>query len=992
MKKILQTGLLAFPIKSKLKLIMILGIMLVSTKSFSQACGSFTYTNVISSNISTNLNSNHYYLSNDVEIIGNVSFNDIEMLIAPNTSITIKSGNTLRILGSHLYSCTELWKVISIETGGRLIIDKGVTHDNSLIEDAEKAVSVGINYTQSNNLLSGSNAIEIENTIFNRNKIGIDFNWSTWDYHATTLYTQNPVKISKTVFTCRDIPFECGSFRWVNLEEFKNSPNIQNFFTFPQTPNVLSEPFIDESRYSSFNSYAYLKRVGNFWQKSEIAIELIDVGLFDVTFWEMAIGTTESEEKQTNTIIIDNNTIGIKAQNANFSLFNTTYQKPLEYFKGAVACVGIDAERTKDGYYRIKTNNPNSNSTPNNAFFDIDYGISIRYYQIVNISNTDFRGVNGMIDNYDPNPDYRRSDHTIEIGTTNIENIEISNNTIYNTYHGINVTYIDPSFGTTPGSSSLNILNINNNQFKIYPNWFTTKDLPLNGGLLGRAINVESTVIADLSNKVININQNNIEHAIWGIITQNIQGNSINVKNNYVLLKDGYEPTSGTKYNQTGISSYGNIAGSRQANRFQFNTISTVQNFMPQTACLLTELSANSHIECNNISKAEYGTYVSGDNTPTKFWDNELYSSNTYGFTLANTGIIGIRATPTGPAQNGYFTCASNNKWLGSWGTNVTPPFKTSSILTSDARQSIFWVNTTNPLMNPSGSNFQDLLSIRYNLTNGSIQAASNRPNQSCRHCTGEEFNGFINSNATSSNSINVLSTEEEIALGSINITASKPTQRLYVMQHKLYQNLLADTATKNASVILQNFTANNTSNGFGIINQIANSINTADTATARSLIQNWYPINSIEENYKLYFNWQLSNFGNTQTNLTDIDYLANLCPFTDGLVVYAARTAYNKKAAKSKIFINNCGEPQQKYTQAKQMESTTVNDLNVKRLNVYPNPNKGSFLIQFPRLIESSNLFIYNIYGKLVFSTVQQKGATELKVLNKNLAKEFIL
>src|SRR5690606_27596813 len=43
-----------------------------------------------------------------------------EFIISPNTSITVSSGAQLFLIGAHLYGCSDMWKGIVVQNGGKV--------------------------------------------------------------------------------------------------------------------------------------------------------------------------------------------------------------------------------------------------------------------------------------------------------------------------------------------------------------------------------------------------------------------------------------------------------------------------------------------------------------------------------------------------------------------------------------------------------------------------------------------------------------------------------------------------------------------------------------------------------------------------------------------------------------------------------------------------------------------------------------------------------
>lgn len=911
-----------------------------------------------------------YCLQNhDLYITGNVVFNHIEMIMGKNVRIIVAPNAKLNIIASHLYACADMWQGIVVQPGGYLIID-GNEKQSSFIEDAIVAVDFQMNF---GNVKTDENFLNVNNTIFNRNQTGISIS----DYNVTTPSTTYPFFIKNSLFTCRDIFFKSGSLVWDNLETVKWSHNYV-YFAYPHTPAVLSEPYIEEKKYSSYSGYAFLKNgytPSAIYGKSEYGIVLNNVGISDGIYWRTVIGTLESNEKNTNTVIFDNISKGIVAKNSNLTVYNCTYQKPFEQLKYGAYAVAIDATRKNENNYYLNVINPNAGITPNNAFFDIDYGVTTNY-QTATISNCDFRGVNS-IPNDDPNYLYdKTSALAIRSSGNYLDNITILDNTIYNTSVGIDVEYFtDITFG-----NYLNLVDIEKNIIGVNPSGFVKQNLPPYGSCSKATLLNSSTQNSGSSGEVDCISNqiaecvNGIEASYWIDDLVYIRSNTVNLSPDYYNINNGWA------YEQEGIATFGGNSSS-----ITYNSVTTSQysigNGMAFTTGIHSELQSSSTVECNNISNYENGVRFAGDNTPCKFWDNQFLESNTNGLVLDNSGIIGT---------NGLLGCASNNQWYGSSYSSSAPPYKTACFNYSDAILSPLWVNTANPITNPDGATYADFSSNFYGTSNGSILAASATTGPHCTHCgTVNGLGNPWNKIAGLQNTVS-FATMEDIAQGKINIKASNPALRLYVMQQKLYTSLLQDTPTLNQSSILQNFITTNNNSGFAYIQQVGKALANGKSNIAQNLLNSWTISNTVDNNYKLYYTWLLthSNYINSSNpvDTKDLEKLANLCPFTDGIVVYAARNLYNLINKKHKDFFNSCSASNSLANRQTKIDSKFTG--NVK---VYPNPTNGIVHIELPNSQVKYSIEVIDIYGKKILEKICN-GNIQQVLLNINTVRGLYL
>jgi hypothetical protein len=128
-------------------------------------------------------------LSGNIAIIGNFiidddfEFSNCNVKISEGVTITVSTYNSLTIDNSNLFSCSNLWSGISLGYN-TTIKTKGGTE----IEDAESAIR---------SIYTTNVYLDIENTTFNRNYIGILF--QGWE---NTRYSPVFVNFRKNKFTC----------------------------------------------------------------------------------------------------------------------------------------------------------------------------------------------------------------------------------------------------------------------------------------------------------------------------------------------------------------------------------------------------------------------------------------------------------------------------------------------------------------------------------------------------------------------------------------------------------------------------------------------------------------------------------------------------------------------------------------------------------------------------------------------------------------------
>ncbi len=515
--------------------------------------------------LSSSLPSGLYYIDTDVYVTSNITITDAELLVAGNVTIYVQSGVTLTLKGVHIYGCDEMWQGIILDQEAKIVWNAGATHDNTLIEDADVAIKLypvasfpyDIYYYDWA-IGASVNVVDIKNTIFNRNRISINFHKARFaypTYPAIILPDFYPIKIYNTIFTCRDIPFTIGSNVWVDYEVFKNT-TLTNSTTYPNTPATNNSPYINDSLYSPNNSNAYLKYPYNGTPvKSEIGIyaEAYENGLYKIGFEDDDINTN-------NVTIFDNHDYGIKMLVADVKIENCTFQNTPE--ANANPTTGILVEDINEVGFWIDTRA--NSGKPHNAFFDCDRAIVSDFYVQVHIEDNDIRsskteplaqvkhgleGITVRINGFGfPSFGYGA------LGYNNTA--KINNNELVNIAYPITLQY-DYNPWTALGYGLPNHIDINDNWIALYRQSGSINDV-LSGYLTEQAINCEviTFYLPDTLYPPLRCNRNQIQSARQGIRISGWNGKDVRVIDNNVLVNNntlhGYN-------NAQGIVLQGNI-------------------------------------------------------------------------------------------------------------------------------------------------------------------------------------------------------------------------------------------------------------------------------------------------------------------------------------------------------------------------------------------------------------------------------------------------
>jgi len=946
---------------------------------------------------------------------------DAEIIMGDGVKINVEEGATLVLEGCHVYSCTKMWKGIAVEPGGKVMIT-GTSNHSSLIEDAELAVDMQMKFIPDvapRNLLDeeGNEGkpmpqdeecvdcepqipifykfLSVDNTIFNRNTVSINIG----QYRALVDPDKEyPFQVKNTIFTCREIKFVSGSLVWPDVYNFKNTA-IVNQTTYPETPYCYSSPYIHEGHFPSTTTAAFLKSgVPN--EKSILAIRLLQVGN---TYHDneekpscITIGYSQKEREITNRretdftdnrVIFDNMTsYGIFAEDTYLKVVNNTYQKG--YLdksvnpNGTIATTGIFVNRTdpSDISPYSLTVIRESNEVPTNAFFNLNQDIQSQSYIYNTIEKAEFRSrkEEGIIDG--------NGERGIYIETNEWKKINITNNYFLNIDYPIwtNLVNSNPNTPDYDGSIDINNNGIASTGIAIPPN------IGIADGTGHESVNTAITLLCnfyigkDAYLHRVNCNSNFIFGAYNGIKVSNFINKPTSVNDNTLIIS--HNDDANVK-EQFGILIEGggeqvrvikNIVEPNEVKRNFVNPDFVTYNYIPtKLSCIKFDLQNTTDVTCNNVGHGLNGVIFNGYNKDIKFWDNIMYGSVKYGFTLDQGGIIG--------PQGG--TCSSDNVWFGNW----TNSYKTACFNNSDANNSKLNIEDIKigTDYDPDGSSIiTGLNSTPYSYNQGTIVYMT--PTGTCDHNCSSTFqqpNGTNNNTQARTKQANSnlhkgnLKYEEAIALGTIKIATPDSAQRLYVMQQRLYASLLQDTTKLYNSNILFGFAASNLYSNIGLFYAIDTLFAKNDTMGVYGLLSSITSNNTVDAHYLAYYQWLLKLKNGEAIDTNAVYDLANGCPYNDGTVVFAARNLYNSLKSSTITFVNSCNPYASRQSQQIVQSKTTnkISETQFKEVSIYPNPTKGSININLP---SSSNwqIVIKDITGRAIWEKVCNSCEGQLK------------
>ena len=869
-----------------------------------------------------------YCINSNTTITGtNVIFAGSEFIIAPNVTITINPNCKLEIRGSHLYGCPNMWQGIVISpAGARLVINS-----NSLIEDAIVAVSLN-----NSSIFTGNNIIDINGSIFNKNRTGIQIS----NYSPPNLVTPMLFSIRDAVFTCRNVlnPVPTWPYVWSGTSAFKNL----------LVPNTLQE------HYSATNFTAATLKTPFSGQPAMEGIKLSNLGPTSTSllFVEIAVGDGTSNSYLN---LFDNVVYGIKAADANFTVYNSAFQyMAVTGPFGNTGGIGIYAENTLGGRYRARALPSSGQRT--NKFYDCRRAIEIHNCFEAYINSANVRSTQTYAPFSTINP---KGDYGFFVKSNAYNKIDVLSNTITNIRNG--VVFIADAIGSSPTQSQyVGPVSINSNTIQA--------QLPGpidNTRFVSTAISATdvislycTTCVSGSPGTNIDVNANTLTDVFRGISMANWQkqiarsnGNSITTRQQppfFSIYSDQY----GIKHanNQTILNTIFN------------NNIQGTSSGNDKWRGIWADQNSNQLVRCNNVSNVGIGRGIEfmGGQLGTTFFDNTM-SNLGKGYVLLSGGVIG---------QQGNSTNAMDDVWVGSWtaGTNYKT-FTDGSINPTSSKIFVRFGGIYNPtsVSGPTGYNGT---SGTYGVNDYMVPTAINVVSPATVHfpCPGGNPNIAANPNCPNCESADLIQAAERIAQDSISFTFL-PNESRFITKNNLFRTLKEDSALRNGSVILQNFFATSQNTSRGTFTQIENDLKKNDFTSANSKVTTFAVTNTIENNYKTFYSVYINHKTNGSISNSDSSSLFNLsnsCPAENGSVVYQARALFNSVYNMYREFEDNCLIVSARMQQNSEKGYEVV----YSKYVIYPNPTVGEIFVMSPYVSSGSlQITITDVAGKKTFN-----------------------
>ncbi|MEI6311378.1 MAG: T9SS type A sorting domain-containing protein [Bacteroidota bacterium] len=488
---------------------------------------------------------------------------------------------------------------------------------------------------------------------------------------------------------------------------------------------------------------------------------------------------------------------------------------------------------------------------------------------------------------------------------------------------------------------------LNGNPFAIANVYYNFIYMPAGYALLSYpsigSVGIRVADVLPTASAIIDINNNYVQDGNYGIHIMNNK-NSVLTCN---TIQYTY-PTSTPYITGTGI-----FEQNSDKMKLYFNKING--NGINKRAGIQFAFSKANKIETNEVYNTKFGLLFDNDCATKGGINANKMVNNQYCLSLRSSGIIDAQITdgskvpaneytyPTGLSNYGTFSFSSYGDAYTFYVKNEVPSR----------------TNAQNPDNNGySGSGSRIVPQLR------DLDKYTNPRNCILRRIEGEEV--------TDDELNAAIASMEAIAAGDIEVPVYNEMSQ-WTMAYKLYGELKADTTIKDSSEVLTNFYQNTSLNNIGKISNMHDAIADLDYSSIVIANTDLNPDNIIESNAKLLTELYLrtialDNYNFDGEDISNLEYIANQCPFLGGLGVYQARAMLGY-VYDNLIYDDNelCLLGSFKMAEDEEIDTNATSE----KFQVYPNPAKDILNVYYANNIiaDEIEIAIFDITGKKVLS-----------------------
>lgn len=444
------------------------------------------------------------------------------------------------------------------------------------------------------------------------------------------------------------------------------------------------------------------------------------------------------------------------------------------------------------------------------------------------------------------------------------------------------------------------------------------------------------------------VQRNKINRVYRGVYFNGISGAFPNrIEDNTIILQEDNMSTN----SQAGVY----VVNNSGSNVISSNTLSGIYTGATATSNSLVTLvhSGNNtqyyiakspSVSCNDLSNAYRGFNFNSANHGAAWMGNTM-DNLARGMVLSGGGVIGPQGAPNNP---------SDNQWTGGAFTGTLNGTYVDG--SSDAGFSKLWVKNTGNYV-PQNAGFVSM--------NLSYAIATNTPNTSGAYSCGGAA---------------------PVLFAIPSFTDYETEDMAYIARYAFYTYLNANDSVKQSDGNFVTFYEDHDGSSFHVFTQVEENLYLGNLTSAASLISSFTSTNTVEDNYKSYYEMYIefaeNNFLPTNgTDSTALYEIAALCPAENGACVYQARALYERVFGVLGSYTDDCLDEG-----ARMMQSNLSNAV-IGNFDIFPNPAINEIKVYYPIKDGETLLEISDLSGRVIYNkkVVFEKGYTDLEFNLKN-------
>jgi hypothetical protein len=411
---------------------------------------------------------------------------------------------------------------------------------------------------------------------------------------------------------------------------------------------------------------------------------------------------------------------------------------------------------------------------------------------------------------------------------------------------------------------------------------------------------------------------------------------------------------------------------------------------------ILTNMNTLPSVTCNNITGLGSAITVQGLNWTSangNGYCQNIMTGYGYGMWLDMSAEIGDQFTYSSPTKY-----SADNQWNASssiYKTRVTGmsnmTYTAGGIIYTRSTPSQYTINATTDVY-PNTPSCQAII--------GCALLGTNSSPASLNSCTGGGGGGSPLMSGNSTPTLEIIQPALDIAQNKLSFSDNNDNLQ-WLNQRSLYQNLMLQNIDTNPYPDLSSFKTKTSSNSIGQFNNVDALFKDAIISDSKSSITNALILNnSVKSSNAMEWNQKtvnniyasyLSNNGNLdKIQIAELERISELCPITNGVAVYKARTLVFNYTGKK--YTSSCEHTQvndSPGTGNRLANSSSENSQTVENeIKIYPNPSSSEIFIETGRYT-NCELIMFNLLGQQVIKQIVN-GKTKIDVNHLNNGTYF--